>query len=247
MLRRALMTALACLAVVSVAPYAQSRRFITEKDLLKFTWVADPQISPDGSNVAFVKVTVNEKENRYESALYLVSAKGGEIRRLTSGVRDTGPRWSPDGKRIAFVRVPATPGDNGKTPTPQVFVIDMDGGEARAITDAARGAGNLAWSPDGRTIAFSASTGKDAAKVNDRDSDVKVMTKAVYRSNGNPGWVDTDHHSHLFTVPLPQNATDKPKSTQLTDGEFDEGGMVWAPDGKTIYFVSTRVAEPYYE
>src|SRR5262245_10277568 len=113
MLRRALMTALACLAVVSVAPYAQSRRFITEKDLLKFTWVADPQISPDGSNVAFVKVTVNEKENRYESALYLVSAKGGELRRLTSGVRDTGPRWSPDGKRIAFVRVAAAPGDNG--------------------------------------------------------------------------------------------------------------------------------------
>jgi dipeptidyl aminopeptidase/acylaminoacyl peptidase len=240
------LTALACMAAMTVAPNAQSRRFITERDLLKFTWVADPEISPDGASVAFVKVTVNEKENRYESALYLVPAKGGEIRRLTSGIRDTGPRWSPDGKRIAFVRVPAT-GENTKTPTAQVYVLDMDGGEARAITDAARGAGSPAWSPDGRTIAFSASTGKDPAKVNERDSDVKVMTKAVYRSNGNPGWIDTDHHAHIFTVPLPQNPSDKPKAMQLTDGEFDEGGLVWAPDGKTIYFVSIRVAEPYYD
>jgi dipeptidyl aminopeptidase/acylaminoacyl peptidase len=247
MMRRALMTALACLAAMSVAPNAQSHRFITEKDLLKFTWVADPEISPDGSSVAFVKVTVNEKENRYESALYLVPAKGGDIRRLTSGVRDTGPRWSPDGKRIAFVRVPAAPGDNSKAPTAQVYILDMDGGEARAITDAGRGAGSPAWSPDGRAIAFSASTGKDPAKVNDRESDVKVMTKATYRSNGDPGWVDTDHHAHIFTVPVPLSPSEKPKATQLTDGEFDEGGVAWAPDGKTIYFVSTRVPEPYYE
>ncbi|HEX7137394.1 MAG TPA: hypothetical protein VF219_06095, partial [Vicinamibacterales bacterium] len=213
MMRRFSAAALACLVALSVAPNAQSRRFITEKDLLKFTWVADPQISPDGSTVAFVKVTVNEKENRYESSLYLVTAKGGEVRRLTSGIGDTGPRWSPDGKRIAFVRVPATAqGEGGKTPSPQVYVLDMDGGEARAVTDVPRGATGPAWSPDGRTIAFSASTGKDAAKVNDRDTDVKVMSKAVYRSNGNPGWVDPDHHSHVFAVALPQNPADKPKA-----------------------------------
>jgi dipeptidyl aminopeptidase/acylaminoacyl peptidase len=248
MMRRASVTALVCLVALSVVPNAQSRRFITDKDLLKFTWVADPQISPDGSTVAFVKVTVNEKENRYESSLYVVSAKGGDVRRLTSGIRDTGPRWSPDGKRIAFVRVPPpVQGESGKTPMPQVYVLDMDGGEARAVSDAPRGGGNPVFSPDGKTIAFTASTGKDPSKVNDRETDVKVMTKAVYRANGNPGWVDTDHHAHLFTVRLSENPSDKPKATQLTDGEFDEGGMAWAPDGRTIYFVSTRVAEPYYE
>ncbi len=248
MMRRASVAVLVCIVAFSMSSRAQSRRFITEKDLLKFTWVADPQISPDGSTVAFVKVTVNEKENRYETSIYAVPARGGEVRRLTSGIRDTGPRWSPDGKRIAFVRVPATAsGENAKTPTPQVYVLDMGGGEARAVTDAARGAGSPIFSPDGRTIAFTAATGKDPAKVNDRDSDVKVMTKAVYRANGNPGWVDTEHHSHIFTVPLSENPSDKPKATQLTDGEFDENGMAWAADGKTVYFVSTRVAEPYYE
>src|SRR5262245_20054880 len=109
--RRSLAVAVAVL--LSVAPGAQSRRFITEKDLLKFTWVADPAISPDGATVAFVQVTVNEKENRYESSVYTVPAKGGEARRLTSGIRDTWPRWSPDGKQIAFVRVPPA-GADGK-------------------------------------------------------------------------------------------------------------------------------------
>ena len=55
----------------------QGRRFITEKDLLKFTWIADPQISPDGSTVAFVRVTVNEKDNKYESSLFAVPSSSG--------------------------------------------------------------------------------------------------------------------------------------------------------------------------
>src|SRR5678815_54604 len=92
---------LTCAVVLAIAPArGQGRRFITEKDLLKYTWIADPQISPDGSMVAFVRVTVNEKDNKYETSLFAVPSTGSEApRRLTSGVRDTGPRWSPDGRR----------------------------------------------------------------------------------------------------------------------------------------------------
>ena len=67
---------LVCAVIVTIAPaQGQARRFITEKDLLKFTWIADPQISPDGSTVAFVRVTVNEKENKYESSLFAVPSQ----------------------------------------------------------------------------------------------------------------------------------------------------------------------------
>src|SRR4029434_9687465 len=101
MTRRALLVVLS-VTVFVVSPMAASKRFITETDLLKFTWIADPQISPDGSTVAFVRVTVNEKENKYESSLFAVPSSGSESpRRLTSGTRDTAPRWAPDGKRIA--------------------------------------------------------------------------------------------------------------------------------------------------
>src|SRR5262245_57056757 len=133
MVRRISVAFVVCVIALVAAPGAQTRRFITEKDLFKFTWIADPQLSPDGATVAFVRITVNEKENRYESSLYAVPAKGGEApRRLTSGIRDTGPRWSPDGRRIAFVRVPASQssgGDNaGKTQQAQIYLIETDGG-----------------------------------------------------------------------------------------------------------------------
>ncbi|HZR26103.1 MAG TPA: hypothetical protein VFA59_21075, partial [Vicinamibacterales bacterium] len=229
----------------SPVPRAQSKRFITESDLFKFTWIADPQVSPDGSTVAFVRVTVNEKENRYETSLFTVPTSGSETpRRLTSGIRDTTPRWAPDGKQLLFVRAPDK---DGKPQPPQLFVLDTAGGEARQITDVARGAGGPMWSPDGKSIAFTSSTGPAEPTGDGHHTDVKVITKAVYRANGNPGWLDTEHHSHIFMMRAPADAADKAIPEQITDGEFDEGGITWSPDSSKIYFTSIRSAEPYYD
>jgi len=251
--------ALGCvLALLAASPHAQVKRVITETDLLKFTWIADPQLSPDGSTVAFVRVTVNEKENRYETALFAVPSSGSETaRRLTAGIHDASPRWSADGRRLAFLR--ATEKD-GKTQPAQIYVLQMDGGEARPITDVANGAGSPAWSPDGRTIAFTSATSVDDVKKSDDPtpaggpkSDVHVVTRAVYRANGNSTYVESERHAHIFTVEAPLPSSAAPSSgalaapTRITDGEFDEQGIAWAPDGSKIYFTSTRVAEPYYD
>ena len=121
MVRRHLLFAAAAVIVLAVAPRAQTKRFISEKDLFKFTWIADPNISPDGSTVAFVRVTVNEKENRYESSLNVVAADGSAPpRRLTSGIRDTAPRWSPDGTHLAFVR---SIDKDGKPAPSQIYLL----------------------------------------------------------------------------------------------------------------------------
>ena len=82
-----------------------SRRSITDKDIFDFVWVANPQLSPDGSRVAFTRVSVDEKRTGYDSSIWTVSTSGGEAPvRMTNGKHDGQPRWSPDGKRIAFVR-----------------------------------------------------------------------------------------------------------------------------------------------
>ena len=250
-MRQRHLVALALLLLVTV-PRAAEKRFITEKDLLKFTWIADPQIAPDGSTVAFVRVTVNEKENRYETSLFSVPTSGAEAPRpLTSNVRDVMPRWSPDGKRLAFVR---SIEKDGKPQPGQVYVLDMTGGEAYPLTQDAKGVSSIEWSPDGRTMAFTAPTGGDepdpaspsaaSGKPKEPKSDVQVITRPVYRANGNPTYVDATRHTHIFTVALTSGA-DKPK--QVTDGEYDEREIEWAPDGSKIYFVSNRVPEAYYE
>ena len=248
MKRRTSATVLGCAFLFTLAtPHAAGRRFITDSDLLKFTWVADPQISPDGSTVAFVRVTVNAKENRYETSLFAVPTgpTSDAPRRLTASIRDTAPRWAPDGKHLAFVR---SIEKDGKTQPGQLYLLAMDGGEARPLTDLPNGTSSAVWSPDGKALAFNASTGPEEKKTEgEPKSDVKVITRAVYRANGNPGYVETETHSHIFTLALSDHAADRPQPKLITDGEFDERDIAWAPDSSTIYFTSTRVPEPYYQ
>jgi dipeptidyl aminopeptidase/acylaminoacyl peptidase len=235
--------------------FSAEKRTITEMDLFKFVWIADPQIAPDGSRVAFVRVWVNQKADRYDSALWVVPTNGGAARQLTAGPRDSTPRWSPDGRQLAFIR---SAEKEGRPQPPQIYLLAFDGGEAQPLTEMARGAGGFEWSPDGRTIAFTSSEdssqkekamtegGEAPAKPPERVSDVRVITRAVYRSNG-PGYLNPKSRSHIRTVGAPATSGPLPKPKQITKGNFDEGAISWSPDGSRIYFVSNRVLEPYYE
>src|SRR5437660_12333495 len=144
------------------SPGLAQKRNITERDLFNFSWIADPQVAPDGSRVAFVKVIVNEKRDGYNTSIWIVSTTTGETKQLTGGTRDSSPRWSPDGKYLVFVRVPEK---DGRPDQPQLFMLSMDGGEAWQFTSLPRGAGNPQWSPDGKTIAFqNGATAEEVAK-----------------------------------------------------------------------------------
>jgi dipeptidyl aminopeptidase/acylaminoacyl peptidase len=152
------------LALVTLAlTQTPAKRLITEKDIFRFFWVADPEISPDGHRVAFTRVRVNDKGDGYETSIWSVPADGSaEPQRMTEGTRDAQPRWSPDGKRMAFMR---TPMKDGKPGDAQIFVMPLNGGEAWQLTDVPNGAGEVRWSPDGKRIAFICDANeKDIAK-----------------------------------------------------------------------------------
>ncbi|MDP9267990.1 MAG: S9 family peptidase, partial [Acidobacteriota bacterium] len=112
----------ATLALTQLALTEQpARRLITEKDIFRFLWVADPEISPDGHRVAFTRVRVNDKGDGYETSLWSAAADGsGSPTRMSSGTRDAQPRWSPDGKRLAFLR---TALKDGKPGPAQIYVM----------------------------------------------------------------------------------------------------------------------------
>jgi dipeptidyl aminopeptidase/acylaminoacyl peptidase len=233
---------------------ALERRAITEKDLFAFVWVADPQISPDGSRVAFVRVAVDEKKDQYDTAIWLVPTDGSEPpRAFTSGQRDNSPRWSPDGRHLVFTRVADK---DGRPQPPQLYVITLGGGEPRAITDLPKGAANPVWAPDGKTIAFSSSTKPEdlakppSGKPEDapRQSDVRVVTQAVYRANGvaGSGFVDSDRPAQVWTVAVPSSGAPLVAAKRVTSGEFAASNHRWSPDGTKILFVSDRRRESYY-
>ena len=240
------MRSILILALTALCAAAAEKRPITETDLYAFKWVADPNISPDGSQVAYTLVTVTPKHDNYLTSLWIVPTAGGAPRQLSSGTHDSAPRWSPDGARLAFLRA----GEKDGRPDPaQIYILDIrGGGEARALTDLPKGASSPVWSPDGHSIAFMSSTEpSDSDKKKDEEkSDVRVINRAVYRSNG-AGYRDYERVSHIFTAEVPAILSAPAKARQITKDRFDEGSLTWSRDGAQLYFTSEREPEPYYE
>ena len=175
----------ALLLFIPIASQAADKRGITEKDLFDFVWIGDPQISPDGSRVAFVRVSVNEKKIGYDTAIWTVSTADKEPpHRLTNGPHDGSPQWSPDGKFLVLMR--ATEKD-GKPEPPQLAMLPMNGGDAWTFTDLPKGAGPPRWSPDGRTIAFTSSSNpEDIAKQQKKKQKEEEAKKTAVAGSPSP-------------------------------------------------------------
>jgi dipeptidyl aminopeptidase/acylaminoacyl peptidase len=188
--------------VAAFSAWVQSneKRAITAADLLSMHRVSDPQISPDGTWIAYVVATPDMQANRMSRDIWLVPTAGGDSRQLTRERTDERPRWSPDGKHLLFL--------SSRDGAPQIYSISAEGGEPTRLTFLSTGADNELWSPDGKWIAFISTVYPDCADdacnarrdAEQESSNVKahVYEKLLYRH-----WTTwfNGKRSHLFIMP----------------------------------------------
>ncbi len=238
--------------LVGAGAVQAQKRAITEKDLFDFKWIGDTQLSPDGGRAVFVETTVNAKREGYDTALYLldVARAGNEPRRLTNGPRDTQPRWSPDGKQIAFVRV----GEKDGKPQPgQAMVLSLAGGEPQPLPAIEKGAKGPVWSPDGRYLAVLGDTPivpepkkvQGDKKEAEHVSDVRVITKSVYRSNGS-GYLDGKDAEQLYVYAIAGEGQPVKAARALTAGKYGVEEFVWSRASDRIYYTVAKVEDASY-
>ena len=180
--------AAAILVFFASAALAQTRG-ITPEDYFAFETLSDPRFSPDGSTIAFVVTTVDQKQNRRHSDIWKVAADGSAPpAALTAATQSSNhPRWSPDSKTIAFLssrpwHAAATPSTStDEQPRTQVWLLPLWGGEARRLTNLQNGVSSFAWSPDGsRLVCVGRSGPSDTAKS---PSDVRHYKHLNYKFN----------------------------------------------------------------
>ncbi|MCG6922166.1 MAG: S9 family peptidase [Acidobacteria bacterium] len=219
-------------------PGALGAEPFTATEMMRLKRLADPRISPDGSQVVFVQAGVDLEANRTSSDLWLVPVGGGEPRRITSHpASEVRPRWSPDGRRIAFV--------SARDGAPQVHVLDLTGGEARRVTSLAGGAETVSWVDDERLLVgaevFPACGADDACNAERLETLERPPTARAYDHLPVRHWDtwDDGRRRHLFVVSLrgggASDLTPGPEDIPpLTVGGPDSFAV--SPDGQEVCF-----------
>jgi dipeptidyl aminopeptidase/acylaminoacyl peptidase len=227
-----LFAATALSAPAAAAPATGPTRTFTGADLFTLEQASDPEISPDGKTIAYVRKSNDIMTDKARPTIWLVDVASGQQRPLLAGAGAYfSPRWSPDGTRLAYVA-----SDGG---SPQLYVRWIANGESARITGLPDSPGAIAWSPDGRRIAYTMfvpDEGPTLGKAPPKPEGAKwadplqVIDAVTYRTD-DEGYLKPGF-SQLFWVPADGGAP-----TQLTFGATHAGGPVsWTPDGRSILF-----------
>src|SRR5437660_551956 len=205
------------LLILGAAPLLRAQEIshkLTVMDEFQIQTPTDPQISPDGKKIVYVRRFADRATDKRYANLWIINSDGTDHRALTTGNRsDSSPHWSPDGTRIAYLS-----DADGKT---QIYIRWMDTGQTARITDLEDSPEAIAWSPDGKMLSFSALVPGKGPHIADLPAPPagakwadppKAYDQLVYRFNG------VGSHS-------------------LSDNlDRDIQGPEWAPDNSGVFF-----------
>lgn len=223
---------------LDVGAQEAERRMLQVEDQFAIQNVGAPQISPEGTWIAYTVTSTSLEKERSETRVWISPFEGGEAIPMTVAGSSAGsPRFSPDGRYLSF-----TASRGGDSPKSQVWALDRRGGEARPLTSVKQGVSSYAWSPDGQRLAL---------LIRDEDPESVDSTRTWTSEQQRPYVIDRLQFKrdgrkylnrlrvHLYVYDLASE-----ELVQLTDGDYDNSQPRWSPDGTRIAFVSNRTEEP---
>jgi acylaminoacyl-peptidase len=222
---------------------ATTSRTLEPIDVFHLEWASDPQVAPDGQRLVYVRNFMDIMTDRRRSNLWSVESSGKRHRPVTTGsANDSSPRWSPDGGRLLYV-------SNAEGST-QLWLRFMDTGQPTKLTNLTSSPNGIAWSPDGKWIAFSMfvrDSDEPAISIPGKPEGAEwaepptVIDRLTYRADGR-GYLERGY-TQLFVLPA-----DGGTPRQITSGAFNHNGTPsWTSDGRALIFSANRHAEWEFE
>ncbi len=236
------------LALATAILAQTARRPMKVDDVSRLREVRDPQLSPDGRWVAYVVSSVDTKDDKATSHIWMISYDGKVNRQLTASREgETAPRWSPNGKYLSF-----TSSRPGTTRGSQIWLLDRNGGDAVQMTELKGRLQGYDWSPDSKRLALVVG---DADPDRDEESETPrpvntadgsrprvpkpiVIDRYKFKQDGQ-GYLLSGRRSYIYLFDIASK-----KLERLTTGNWDESSPAWSPDGTRLAFLSNHTADP---
>ncbi|MDQ2948339.1 MAG: S9 family peptidase, partial [Acidobacteriota bacterium] len=206
----------ACALALFVVTLGAQKQPFDVQAMLKISRISEPQISPDGKQIAFTVQTVDLDQNTKPKQIYVMTVEGGTLLAVTSqGSQNERPRWAPDSHRIAFI--------SNRSGSSQVWIMSDDGSQPKQVTSVSTEAAGVLFSPDGKKLVFTSSVYPDCPDDNcnrerleaEKQSKVKARTYTTLLYRHWTEW-QSKRRSHLLVVSAEGGA-----AKDLTPGNND--------------------------
>ncbi|MCH2180498.1 MAG: S9 family peptidase [Mariniblastus sp.] len=229
-------------AQTTEVPANEQSQTLQMTDIFDIEFATDPQISPDGKTIVYVRNQFDIMKDRRRTDLWTIDSRGRHLPLFSGKHNYSSPRWSPSGDRLAFV--------SDENDQNQIFCYWMESGRKAQLTNLNQSPGSLTWSRNGKSLCFSMSVPAEPETFAPMPAKPKgaewaepptVITRLNYRRDG-AGYLP-QAHTHLFVLSA-EGGTPR----QLTHGDYDHGGPYgWAKKDSVIIFSANRHPNHEYD